>query len=236
MKSMFNNVKKQVNKDIYNENHGKSSEGAFNSGIRVFAPLDNDHKKLPIGTNYEIPGAGTITLYDGKVRIVDSETFNHELKQFTKRREQIENIGDAFLKSGDSMAIKYLGYYYNWLPEGKPDKESDVIHLLKCLMADGYSDDQAKKIIDNDICPYDGRPNSITVDVQTSERYIRKLNKLLWVIRYVGIVFTGKEVAPTPESQILSGEELTNPNTEATQKAKDEVKNARNYNNNFILT
>lgn len=220
---MFSTGKNEKAIQEYKTNHGRSSGGAFKEGIRVFTPLDGDHKPLPIGTNYEIFGGNELTLYDGKVRIVDSEVFNHELAQFKKRKKQIEDLADAFLDSGDSMAIKYLGYYYNWLPDGFPRSEADRNHLGKCIMIDGFSYQQARHIIENDIIPFDGRPSSITSEVQTSERFIKKLNKLLWIIRYVGIVFTNQETVPTPSMEIQSEETLNNPNILASEKARNEV-------------
>lgn len=233
---MFSNVKKQVDKDDYKENHGKSKEGGFDSGIRSFAPLDINGNLLPISTNYEIPGAGTITLYDGKVRLVDTENFNHELQQFSKRKKQIEDLAEAFLISGDSMAIKYLSYYYNWLGPYQPSNQADVDHLIRCMVTDGYTVDQATKIFQEDIFNWDGRPNSITAEISTSERYVKKLNKLLWIIRYVGIVFTGKEVAPAPETHVPSGEKYVNPNLFASDSVKKEVKNARNFSDDTAKT
>lgn len=188
--------------------------------------MDNDHKILPIGSDYEIPGAGTITLYDGKVRIIDSEVFNHELSQFKKRKKQIEDLADAFLDGGDSMAIKYLGFYYNWLPADKPGTEAEQQQLRKYIVVDGYTAEQADNIIRNDIYPYDARPSSITAEVQTSERFIKKLNKLLWIIRYVGIVFTGEQVVPQPNANTQNEEKLLNANSFAGDRAKLEV--ARN--------
>lgn len=227
MKALFGNAKKQKEEQDYKTDHGRTSSGAFREGVRVFIPLDSDHGTLPVGTNYEVPGAGTVTLYDGKVRIVDSTVFNHELSQYKKRKKQVEDLADAFLDSGDNMCMKYLGYYYKFLPKDQPSEEKDIEHLGKCIMADGYTNEQAKNIIREDIRPYDGRPTSITAEVQTSENFIHKLNKLIWIIRYVGIVFTDKETAPQPGISQSTNESLFKTNDNANVSAKEEAARSR---------
>lgn len=225
IKNIYSNAKHQKEKEDYERNHGKTSDSAFAAGIRNYMPLDKDHRPLPIGTDITTEH-GTITLYDGKYRVVDSEYFNNEVKKHRDREEYVKDMVDSFLTAGDALTKSTIGYYYNWLAAGAP-AGNDYNQLVKYIMNDGFTQAQAARIATN-IVPHDGTPNSIKSYTSSSQQFTDSLNKLLTICKYTGIIFTNKNPVPTPNITQTSNEGLTNPNIYATAAGKAEVARSRN--------
>ena len=233
IKNIFANGKKQKEHEDYERNHGKTDGSTFNAGIRAYMPLDKDHRPLPIGTDITTEH-GTITLYDGKYRVVDSEYFENEVKKHKQRDEYVKDMAEAFLIAGDALTKSTIGYYYNWLLLNMPNGD-DYNQLIKYIMNDGFTFNQAKAIVDK-IVPVDGTPNTIKTYTSSSQEFKNSLNKLLTICKYTGVVFTSKTPVATPNITETGGEVLFNPNLLATATSKAEVQQNRRLGNTEAAT
>ena len=137
-KNIYSNTKKQKEREDYELDHGKTSGGAFEAGVRVIMPLDKDHRTLPTGSNY-VTDFGELTLYDGKYRVIDSEYFNHQVGLHKKRKEDVLRMTEGFLESGDALTKSVIWYYYNWLFANSPAPGTpDYTRLVAYVMNDGF--------------------------------------------------------------------------------------------------
>lgn len=209
----YNKVpKKEKARDDYERAHGRSEEGAFISGLQLYRPLTAYGSELPAGSLFSTPN-GDLRLYDGTARLVDSSVWNKEISEHISRRKQIEELALNLIKAGDSLAIKYLGPFYSLLQPGGWRKNVDKLPIRKWLEIDGYNKDQIDAIVesvggDDDV---DATPTSIQIENETSQEYTKKIRKMMWTLRYCGLIFTGKKNKPNPEMNISPGEEAHTP-------------------------
>ena len=109
-----------------------------------------------------------------------------------------------------------------WAADGVPNYSPEFSRWLEI---DGFDGAQRQAII-NAIGGQDGRPSSIRITHESSQQYTEKLNKLLWVIRFAGIVFTGEQVRPNAMVEETPSEGLFDSRPErTTNKAAKEMMN-----------
>lgn len=232
-KSIYSNAKKQKEREDYEVAHGKTTGNAFEAGVRVFMPLDKYHNPLPTGSNY-VTEHGEITLYDSKYRVIDSEYFNHQVELHKKRKEDVLRMVKGFLESGDALTKSVIGYYYDWLLPGQPVANTAGYNkLVAYVMNDGFNLAQAQATV-NALIPFDGRPNTINTFTNPSDNFTNCLNKLMTICKYVGVIFTGHEVHPTPAPPSGGNDNLFDPyganaNFVATGEARNEVASTRRF-------
>jgi hypothetical protein len=195
--------------------HGQSSSGANVAGVEIIRPntfLGNDY---PIG--YEYPTEhGSVKLYDGTIRMIDTQYFREEVGAHIGRRKQIENLAYAFAECDDTIVHKYLGDAYRNLAAGMPNDNS----FVQYLMSDGLEEAEARQIV-IDIQPIDARPSKIRTQLETSEMYGKMIYKLMLVIRFVGLVFKGGFNVPNPDKTNVPPENMTGLNNVDTRASEE---------------
>lgn len=198
MKSLYGAAKLEKKQKDYLTEKGRSEGGALREGVRLLKPLDSYGKELPTGYNYTLP-EGDVTVYDGIVRYIDTEVFNHDVAIYEKRQKQVDKLVTAFLKTGDAVCFKYIGHYYNWLQEKKPTG-NELAQLISYVMMDGLDGDKAEAYVKKYI-QYDGTPDHINSFTNPSPEYTNCLNKLMMILKYCCVVFVGKEPIALPYAQ-----------------------------------
>lgn len=226
LKNVFKNAKYEKDIQDWRTNHGGSEGGAFVPGVRLIRPLDAYGKTLPSGSDYVLP-EGKVTIYDGNVRYIDEEVFDHDVEQFARRQKHVDKLVKAFLMSGDAVCIKYIGYHYNWLKANAPAEDSDQYNALVSYMVyDGMTTEAAKSRVDN-IIPWDGTPDHINSYTNPSSDYTNCLNKLMTILKYTCVIFMGKEGAAAPDIGAAAETTWSDPNTESSERSKAEVNKKR---------
>ncbi len=234
-KSIFSNANKQKEAKDYERHHGKTDGGTFQTGVRMYKPLDAYGGELPTGTNIVLENGSEMTLYDGRVKVVDSEYFERETSKQKKRMEYVETMAEGFLAAGDGLTIKIIGHYFDYLGPGQPNNPDYIRHLMKCLILEGYDDLQARTVVER-FQPIDGRPSTIKTYTNSSQEYNNSLRKLLMILKFVDVVFSGKDTVPTPN--LAPGQYIRdyqpNPNQAASNIALNETAAERGIDPNIL--
>lgn len=226
LKMTLSNAKKEKDSKDWLVNHGQTEGGAFMAGVRVIRPLDVYGQVLPSGTNYVLP-EGEVTIYDGNVRYIDEDVFNHDVEQYATRQKQVDKLVKAFLQSGDSICIKYIGYHYDWLKENNPKKDgAEYNALINYMIMDGMNKDSATNRLDK-LLPFDGTPDNINSFTNPSSDYTQCLCKLMTVLKYTCVIFMGKDGIKAPDIGASAQYNYNNQNDDASAPAKAEVAKKR---------
>lgn len=208
MKSFFHAPQVLKNKKDELTRQGRSEYGSQVEGLRIVAPLDATGDYLPPATlvTHEY---GQHFVYDGRMRIIDSETFKKKVEVAKRRKREIENQIEMLLDGGDTVAAQYMGPYFDMLHMDNLNNNKKEIAGYMTL--DGFNEDQVKSYFDNlgiGGIEIDARPSSITFSNETSAEYTKKIQKLALVLRYANLIFTGSTISENPEIGKASKEKL----------------------------
>jgi hypothetical protein len=219
MKAFFGDAKYHENKRIEKIQRGGNAKNSQIEGLRLMQPLLANGEAMPIGsivsTEY-----GECKMYDGRLRIIDSDTFNKIVKEHKERKKQIEEIVEAFLDCGtDELSMHFLGPYHSFLYKQLTVDEGR--NLGAFLMSDGYDFELSQYIIvtlkfdkNANEGGLDARVSSICFTNETSPEYTLKIMKLELIIKYANIILTGRKVTPNPSCASPTGELFNSNNRE----------------------
>lgn len=213
--------KKEKEREDYKRNHGRTSEGAFIEGIRDYIPCDHSKQALPVAYNYQDPTVGEITVYDGSFRMVDKSVFDKDVNVYRKRQKMINELVDSFLDTGDNICLKYIGQYYFWLKQNKPDGDNFNL-FVQFIQSEGFNNTTAKSLA-TALQSYDGTPDFINSQTNPGEKFTQGIRKLQWVLRFCGIVFVGKNGMVGPDTIRNEKEDVIKP-PNPSEAAMNELK------------
>lgn len=181
----------------WEEDHGLSANKATLAGVSSYAPTTYDSKFLPPGSI--VPTAyGSVKVYNGEITQVDSSVYEREVAEHTLRQREIKKLAKEMIICGDYLAKKYMRGFYNLLEKDTMGVDEQKTQLIAWLKADGFTKTEAEKIVDkhNEV---DARPSTLATVNEASDKFSEGLNKLLFVLRFCPIVFTGRTAHPNPD-------------------------------------
>jgi hypothetical protein len=204
--------------------HGKSLSQI--AGVRNYRAQTQDERAVAPSTIYTTEH-GAVKLYDSTVRVVDSQYFDKEMEEAIDREKDLEDLAFKLLKAGDQMAMRILGSFWSLLGEVT---DGDKLNTLRgWIKLDGYDARQTEFIIDK-IHRVDCRPSSMKIYPEASTEYSEAIYKLLFVLRFCGLVFTNKKTHINPDPTAPSGADLFNPIRQSTAASADDVSNRMGVN------
>lgn len=223
MKSFFRDAQYiKHNKDKLTKQGQTQSQLA---GVRLLQHLDGAGNPVAPGTIITLED-GEVTTYDSITRVIDTQTFNEQLNEVMKRKEELEDVIEYFLKAGefgDVLCKNIMGPYFEML--FVPDFNGQAEIIRRNMLIDGY-DNAAIAAIFKEIKiggeNIDARPSVLSFKVEMDADYNRALLKLRLVLRYCGIVFTGKKHHPNPDMGLTSEEKLFDPKEGDIRKYRPE--------------
>jgi hypothetical protein len=166
---------------VRDKNTGKD---LFLEGVRDIIPITADGRSYASG-NYFQDGGQEVRIFNGKVRYVDSGVLGRERATVKKREKELLELAETFIDSGsDALADKYLGSWFDYLPENGGSRAD----LTAYLEADGIPN--AGKVAD-ELRRIDARPSIIRWMSPTEKEIHFAIRKLKYIISLAGIIFTG---------------------------------------------
>jgi hypothetical protein len=219
MKSLFKNAEyiKKHYEDLPRQ-QGRTKGGSQIEGLRLIRNLTADGSTVAPGTLITTEFGEHIS-YDGTSRIIDYDVFKQKVEEEKKRKKEIHDQIEELLWGGDSVAVTYMGPYYNMLlagnVEGKNEEYNNMWDTLeKWMLLDGFSATQTKShfaLIGVKGVEIDATPSSITFENETSNEYTKKIMKLALVLRYANLIFTNRDIHANVEIPGGTGEKLFTP-------------------------
>jgi hypothetical protein len=199
--------------------HGKSLSQI--AGVRNYRAQTQDERAVAPSTIYTTEH-GAVKLYDSTVRVVDSQYFDKEMGEAIEREKDLEDLAFKLLKAGDQMAMRILGSFWGLL--GQVTDTGRINTLKSWIKLDGYDETQTEYIIEK-IKRVDCRPSSMKIYPEASEQYSEAIYKLLFVLRFCGLVFTNKKTHINPDPTVPSGARLFDPRNDTTPNSANDVIN-----------